>query len=118
MPLLAATVAFQAQDEISTGREHRPSLHDHRIYPALPWSRVVFAVSCPLPPARLRLGSCSSARELSFTPVSRPANPRFASLAATRSPEDFPLQVESHAGRPQQKKPANAGFFVVQSLSD
>jgi len=77
------TSPFQAQGEVSPGKEHDPSPRDRRIYGNSPWSRELRGY-VPARPARRRLtsASCSSARGFA---------PRFfhVGLAARRSAVRF-----------------------------
>src|SRR6266851_7502308 len=69
---------------------------------------------CSAPPSAS--GRPAASIPASFTAASQSGAPWLASLAVTSSPEDY-TQVDAHTGH-TTKKPANAGLFVVSSLSD
>jgi hypothetical protein len=99
---------FQAQGEISPGKNARLHHTTARFTPPDPWSQKLHGLlpAC-LGRRRLLSGSCPSARDLRFTLPSHNRSPSCscacASLTVTSSWEDLHLQECAHAGRTNKK---------------
>ena len=112
---LAASSPFQAQSEISPGKNiglrcaiagsTSPRL-GHNGFAIIGSLALFGSASYPVPVRRL-----ATPFPASFTPSSRSDALRFPALAVTSSREDFHLQISAHAGRTNKKGAVTAAPF-------